>query len=139
MTEGEIIYGLYQLRRTIGYCLCASSARGHKTPSIQKFTTLSAHTYQFNSDRKLWKQLRKYLGNVAAIMDAAAQCMLDMPNKQYLTTKSFLKSAQWKFAHKSENPEDLDNVPLVVARDSQYQAHLPGINCIIIDASLLGY
>ena len=66
-------------------------------------------------------------------MDAAAQCMLDMPsddNKQYLTTKSFLRSAQWKFAHKSENPKDLDNIPKVVVRDAQYQAHLPGINCI---------
>ena len=82
------------------------------------------------------------MGNVAVLMDATAQCMLDMPsddNTQYLTTKSFLRSAQWKFAHKSENPEDLDNVPKVVVRDSQYQAHLPGINCIIIDASSLGY
>ena len=75
-------------------------------------------------------------------MDAAAQCMLDMPsddNTQYLTTKSFLRSAQWKFAHKSENPEDLGNVPMVVVRDSQYQTHLPGINCIVTDASSLGY
>ena len=63
-------------------------------------------------------------------MDAAAQCMFDIPSEddtQYFTTKSFLISAQWKFAHKSENPEDLDNVPIVVIRDSQYQAHLPGI------------
>ena len=61
-------------------------------------------------------------------MDAAAQCMLDMPSDDYLTTKSLLISAQWKFAHKSENPEaSLDNVPLVVIRDSQYQTYLPGI------------
>ena len=86
--------------------------------------------YVINSDRKLWQQLWKHLGNVAVLMDAAAQCMLDMPSDddtQYLTTKSFLISAQWKFAHKSESPEDLDEVPMVVVRDSQYQAHLPGI------------
>ena len=86
-----------------------------------------------NSDRELWKQLWEYLRNVAVLMDAAAQCMLDMPsndNTQYLTTKSFLRSAQWKFAHESENPKDLDNVPKVVVRDSQYQAHLPGINIL---------
>ena len=75
------------------------------------------------------------MGNVAVLMDATAQCMLDMPsddNTQYLTTKSFLRSAQWKFAHKSENPEDMDNIPLVVVRDSQYQTHLPGINYLLL-------
>ena len=71
------------------------------------------------------------MGNVAAIMDAAAQCMLDMPpddvdNTQYFATKSFLISARWKFAHMSENHSDLENVPMVVARESQYQEYLPG-------------
>ena len=88
-----------------------------------------------NSDRKLWQQLWKHLGNVAVLMDAAAQCMLDIPSyddTQYLTTKSFLISAQWKFAHKSENPKDLDNIPMVVVRESQYQVHLPGIYLLSI-------
>jgi hypothetical protein len=76
-------------------------------------------------------------------MDAAAQYMLDMPsddNTQYLTIKSFLRSAQWKFAHKSENPEDLDNVPMVVVRDSQYQVHLSGMYYFIVDSChCMGY
>ena len=74
------------------------------------------------------------MGNVAVLIDAAAECMLGMPpdnDTQYLTTKNFLMSAKWKFAHKSENPEDLDNVPVVVVRDSQCQAHLPGIYLFI--------
>jgi hypothetical protein len=95
--------------------------------------------YVINSTRTLWQQLWKYLGNVAVFMDAAAQCMLDMPsddNTQYLTTKSFLKSAQWKFAHKSENSQNLNNIPIVtvVVRDNQYQAQLSGMNFVIIDA-----
>ena len=74
---------------------------------------------------------------MAVLVDAAAQCMLDIPahdNTQYLTTKSFLVSAQWKFAHKFGNPEALDNVPIVVVRESPYQVHLPGIFLFIKNA-----
>ena len=97
-----------------------------QSSSVSAFTSI----YVVNSDRNLWQRLWKHLGNVAVLMDAAAQCMLDIPSyddTQYLTTKSFLISAQWKFAHKSENPKDLENIPMVVVRESQYQVHLPGI------------
>ena len=68
---------------------------------------------------------------MATLVDSAAQCMLDMSpddNREYLTTKRLLISAQWKYAHCSTR--GLADVPSVIITDDQLQptltVHLPG-------------
>ena len=89
-----------------------------------------------NMESCLWKHLE----NVATLVDAAAQHMPSDDDTLYLTTKSLLISAQWKFAHQPESPEGMSDIPVVIASDSQSQAsirvHLPGIYDYQITATM---
>ena len=94
----------------------------------------------FDTNRELWRGLWKHLENVATLVDAAVQHMPSDDDTLYLTTKSLLISALWKFAHQPESPEGMSDIPVVIASDSQSQAsirvHLPGIYDYQITATM---